>query len=78
MELIKTQLGILRDALTLTQSMNTYLYKEGIGLVETIDENGQSVYYEYDGFNRLKNVRDFQGNYTQFYEYNMGFHSGGQ
>lgn len=69
---IRTQLSSLRDSLSITQSMVTYLYEiEGL-LIEVVDENGQSTHYNYDEFDRLLSIQDFEGNYLQYFEYNLG------
>ncbi|MBB6498131.1 hypothetical protein [Pedobacter cryoconitis] len=39
-----------------------YSYKPLVGMLSQTDAKGQTTYYEYDGFQRLKNVKDQQGN----------------
>nr|WP_315423731.1 hypothetical protein [uncultured Pedobacter sp.] len=42
--------------------MRTYTYKPLVGISSFTDEKGQKIYYEYDNFQRLKNVLDQHGN----------------
>ncbi|MGN6417919.1 MAG: hypothetical protein ACTHMC_10535 [Pseudobacter sp.] len=49
--------------------MKTFNYIHGIGLSSVTDENHQSVYYEYDGYGRLKITRNNEGNITHHYRY---------
>lgn len=67
---IKTRLTALQNSLSTLKSMTIYLHQQGVGLMESIDENGRSTFYQYDDFNRLLNVKDHEGNYLQHYEYN--------
>lgn len=67
---IKARLLSLQGSLSSLQNMTIYLHQQGVGLTETIDENGRSTYYIYDSFNRLLHVKDHEGNYLQQYEYN--------
>lgn len=41
--------------------MESYTYKPGIGRSSYDDGKSQVIFYEYDSFNRLKNVRDANG-----------------
>ncbi|HSC38858.1 MAG TPA: hypothetical protein VLD19_13345, partial [Chitinophagaceae bacterium] len=50
--------------------MTSYTYIPLVGLSSTADANGEITYYEYDDFNRLKNVKDYQGNIIKNYRYN--------
>ena len=60
--------GNLREALdglrdTLPNALvTTYTYDPLIGVTSMTDPRGSSVYYDYDGFNRLKHVKDQDGN----------------
>lgn len=49
--------------------MTSYTYKPFIGISSVSDENNKPSYYEYDVFNRLSNIKDFQGNVLKKYEY---------
>jgi len=42
--------------------MTTYTHKPFIGITSQTDAKGQTTYYEYDEFQRLKNVKDQNGN----------------
>jgi hypothetical protein len=50
--------------------MTTYTYAPLIGETSMGDPNGKLTYYDYDSFNRLKNIKDFQGNILKNYQYN--------
>jgi len=43
-------------------SMSTYTYTPMVGTTSQTDAKGQTTYYEYDEFQRLKNVKDQNGN----------------
>ncbi len=50
--------------------MTTYTYSPLVGMTSMGDPNSEITYYEYDGLNRLKNVKDYQGNIVKNYQYN--------
>jgi YD repeat-containing protein len=50
--------------------MTTYTYLPGQGISAVTDVNCQTTHYEYDSFNRLKYLRDPQGNIIKSYDYN--------
>ncbi len=49
--------------------MRTFVQEQGIGLTAVTDENHSTTSYEYDGFGRLKNVKDRDGNIRKNYSY---------
>ncbi|WP_199140122.1 DUF5977 domain-containing protein [Pedobacter sp. ASV12] len=51
--------------------LGTYVYKSGIGISASTDAKGLTTYSEFDEFNRLKNVKDQDGNIVKSYEYNL-------
>lgn len=52
--------------------MTTYLYEPLIGLTCVIDPKGNLQFYDYDNSQRLKTIRDQNGNIVKSYRYNMG------
>jgi hypothetical protein len=52
--------------------MTTTTYNPLVGVVAQCSINNQFLYYEYDGLNRLLNVKDRDGNIVQNYKYNYG------
>ena len=50
--------------------MTTYTYSPLIGMTSQTDPKGQTTYYEYDSFQRLKNIKDQNGNIIKSYTYN--------
>ncbi|MDB5127443.1 DUF5977 domain-containing protein [Mucilaginibacter sp.] len=51
--------------------MTTYTYEPLIGMTSSTDTKGQTIYYEYDGLQRLQNVRDNNGNIITNHRYNL-------
>lgn len=49
--------------------MTTYTYLPLIGVRDQCDVNNRIIHYEYDGFNRLKLIRDEDGNILKKIEY---------
>jgi len=49
--------------------MNTYTYDPLIGMTSETDENGKTIYYEYDSFGRLQYIKDQDLNIIQEYKY---------
>lgn len=49
--------------------MTTYTYTPLIGLTSTTDAKGETEYYEYDGFQRLINVKDKDGYIVKHTDY---------
>lgn len=68
--------GALRSALTdlrnsLSDAMvTTYTYDPLIGITSITDPKGYTIYYEYDAFNRLKQVKDAEGKIISNHQYN--------
>ncbi|MES2807004.1 MAG: hypothetical protein V4619_00155 [Bacteroidota bacterium] len=52
--------------------MTTYTYEPLIGISCTIDANGRPQYFKYDDSQRLKEIRDWQGNIIKAYKYITG------
>lgn len=52
--------------------MTTYLYEPLMGVTCVIDPKGNLQYYDYDNSQRLKSIRDKDGNIVKSYRYNMG------
>ncbi len=52
--------------------ITTYTYSPLVGMTSETDHNGVTTYFEYDGLERLKNVKDYQGNIVKNYQYNYG------
>jgi len=50
--------------------VTTYVHKPLIGVSNETDPAGKTTFYEYDSFNRLKNIKDYQGNIVKNYQYN--------
>jgi len=60
----------LRNHASLTNVfIKTYTYKPLIGITSETDIKGESIYYEYDVLNRLKLIKDHDGNILKQYEY---------
>ncbi|PRD46263.1 hypothetical protein [Sphingobacterium haloxyli] len=49
--------------------VTTYTYKPLVGMTSMIDPRGITEYYQYDGFQRLKDVLDFDKNVLRNYQY---------
>lgn len=49
--------------------MNTFTYDPQVGMTTQCDADNRISYFEYDGFNRLKLVRDVDRNILKTYEY---------
>lgn len=52
--------------------MATVAYVIGLGEITRCSPTNQLLYYEYDGLNRLLNVKDDEGNIVKNYRYNYG------
>ncbi|MBB5620112.1 YD repeat-containing protein [Pedobacter cryoconitis] len=60
-EQMRTELNKLRLGLPDAQ-VSTYTYDPLVGITSQTDAKGQTIYYEYDEFQRLKTVKDQLGN----------------
>lgn len=49
--------------------ITAYIYEPLVGLKKKIDPNGIEENYEYDGFNRLRFIRDHNGDIVKRYTY---------
>ena len=49
--------------------MTTYTYAPLVGMTSATDAKGQTTYYEYDGFQRLVNIKDQYGNILKHTDY---------
>lgn len=68
---LRVALNNLRNVPSLASAMiTTYTYDPLIGITSITDPRGQSVFYEYDTFNRLTLTKDLDGNIIQSNEYN--------
>jgi hypothetical protein len=65
---IRDMLAPLRTSLPDAQ-VTTYTYKPLVGMTSETDISGRTTYYEYDNFNRLKLIKDHEGNILKQYEY---------
>ncbi|MBE9585977.1 hypothetical protein IM792_16100 [Mucilaginibacter sp. JRF] len=54
----------------LEDQMTTYTYNTIGQITSATDPKGEITYYEYDGFQRLRNIRDIEGNIVKHLEYN--------
>jgi len=49
--------------------MTTYTYTPLVGMTSSCDASNKVTYYEYDGFGRLKLIRDINGNILKTFKY---------
>jgi YD repeat-containing protein len=71
--LLTTELNTLRNNLKTTKPLAqvvSYAYAPLIGMTSETDPNGKTKYYEYDLLNRLKLIKDQDGNIVKKYCYN--------
>lgn len=69
-EQLRQALSDLRAAPQLASSMVTsYTYDPLVGITSSTDPRGYTIYYGYDAFQRLKEVKDANGHLVKDYEY---------
>jgi hypothetical protein len=49
--------------------MTSFVYKDGVGVTSQCNENNQHTFFEYDEFNRLKMIKDQDGNILKKNQY---------
>lgn len=68
---INTAINNLRNHSGMSQAMVTaYTYKPLVGMTSQTDPKGMTTYFEYDSFQRLKHIKDQNGNIVKSYCYN--------
>ncbi len=65
---VRNALAPIRSALPNAQ-VTTYTYSSLVGMTSMTDAKGMTTYYEYDGFQRLVNMRDKDGNIVKHNDY---------
>ena len=65
---LRNYLNNLRTSLP-NALVSTYTYRPLLGMTSSTDANGRTTYYEYDGLNRLKLVKDQDGNIIKTFDY---------
>lgn len=67
---IKSTLDSLRNHTNMRKAqVSSYTYKPLVGMTSMTDPRGITEYYKYDGFQRLKDVLDFESNVLKNYQY---------
>ncbi len=68
---LRLELDKLRSSQIIpTRSLiTTYTYDPMMGITSSTDENGITTYFSYDDHSRLQQVKDFEGNVLQEYQY---------
>jgi YD repeat-containing protein len=65
---LRNYLNILRSSLPNAQ-VTIYTYNPLVGMTSQTDPKGMTTYYEYDSFQRLKSIKDMNGNIVKGYDY---------
>jgi YD repeat-containing protein len=69
---LRTELNKIRTGLAANSkpfSVTTYTYSPLVGITSQTNPSGQTIYYEYDAFNRLALIRDTNGDIVKTYSY---------
>jgi YD repeat-containing protein len=67
---IQSQLSSLRSTFANSKVLITTLtYTPLLGVTSETDPSGKTVYYEYDGFGRLRRIKDRDGNILKVFDY---------
>lgn len=67
---LRNTLNSLRTAPALKDALvTTYTYSPLVGITSSTDAKGLTSYYEYDGFQRLMNIKDKDGNIVKHIDY---------
>ncbi|MBN2610113.1 MAG: RHS repeat protein [Bacteroidales bacterium] len=66
---LRNKLNQIRINLPAFARITTYTYDLPFGATSITDPNGITTFYEYDGFGRLKYVKDHDGNILKSHEY---------
>lgn len=67
---LQSELNNLRSGLATAQVI-TYTYEPLVGMTSQTDLRGQSIYYQYDDFQRLKYIKDQNKHIVKEYSYNF-------
>jgi hypothetical protein len=62
-------MNLLRDLLP-NALITSFTYDPLIGVTSITDPSGLTLYYNYDNYNRLESIKDFEGNIINAYQYN--------
>lgn len=66
---LRDELNKIRTALFGKALVTTYTYLPLVGMTSETNPSGQTIYYEYDSFLRLKTVKDKDGKILKQYDY---------
>ncbi len=67
---VRTALNAIRNNINMKDSqVTTFTYNPLIGVTSITDPRGQTLYYQYDDFNRLEFIKDADGNLLKEHKY---------
>lgn len=67
---LRTELAKIRVGLSGSNALvKTYTYAPLIGMTSEADPSGKTIFYEYDTFGRLKDIKDQNGKILKHYDY---------